>query len=80
MGHDVRHATGADGHPADLEKFVGRFFWSDPVDGEAALHIIKETEVLARLFNGYYIYTELDQKILSFTEIQGCNTPMNPAG
>lgn len=52
VGDDVRDAPVADSDLADLEKLVGRLLRGDAVDGEAALDVVKETEVFARLLNG----------------------------
>ena len=48
---NVRDTLGADGHPADLQELVRGFFGRDTVDGEPALDVVKETEVLARFLN-----------------------------
>jgi len=51
MSDDVRNALGAEGDLLDFAELVGGLFWRDTVDGEAALDVVKETEVLARLLD-----------------------------
>ena len=52
VGDDVGDALAANGDLADLEELVGSLLRRDAVDGEAALDVVKETEVLARLLEG----------------------------
>jgi hypothetical protein len=52
VGDDVGDTTGADRDLAHLEELVGGLLGGDAVDGEAALNVVEETEVLARLFDG----------------------------
>lgn len=56
VGDNVRDALGADGDLADLEELVLGFLGGDAVDCEAALDVVEETEVLARLLNGDDIF------------------------
>ena len=51
VGDDVGNTTVADGHLTDLEELVGSLLGGDTVDGEAALDVVEETEVLARLLD-----------------------------
>ena len=51
VGDDVGNTTVADGHLTDLKELVGSLLRGDAVDGEAALDVVKETEVLARLLD-----------------------------
>ena len=51
VGDDVGNTTVANGHLTDLEELVGSLLWGDAVDGEAALDVVEETEVLARLLD-----------------------------
>ena len=52
VSDDVWNTLGANGNLLDLQKLVGRLLGGDAVDCEAALDIVKEPEVLARLLNG----------------------------
>lgn len=52
VGDNMGDTTVSDSDTADLQELVGSLFGGDAVDGEAALNIVKETEVLARLFDG----------------------------
>ena len=52
VGDDVGNTTVANGHLTDLEELVGSLLRGDAVDGEAALDVVEETEVLARLLDG----------------------------
>jgi len=49
VGDDVGNTTSANCYFADFEELVGGFFGCDAVDGESALDVVKETEVLAGL-------------------------------
>ena len=51
VGNDMGDTLVADGDLADLEELVGRLLRGDEVDGEAALDVVEETEVLARLLD-----------------------------
>ena len=51
VGDDVGDTTVADGHLTDLEELVGSLLRGDAVDGEAALDVVEETEVLAGLLD-----------------------------
>ena len=51
MGDDVGDALGTDSQFPDLEQLVAGFLRCDAVDGETALNIVKEAEVLAGLFD-----------------------------
>lgn len=75
---DVRDTLGANSSLPDLKELVGGFLSGDAVDGETALDVVQETEVLAGLLNGDNIlnYDKLDQ-ILRRRDI---NVPMKPAG
>ena len=57
VGDNVWDTLGANTSLADLEELVGSLLRSDAVDGEAALDVVQETEVLARLLDGDDIYT-----------------------
>ena len=49
MGDNEWDTLGANTGLLDLAELVSGFLWSDTVDGEATLNVVKETEVLARL-------------------------------
>ena len=49
VGDDVGDALVANGDLADLEELIGGLLGGDAVDGEPALDIVKETEVLVGL-------------------------------
>ena len=51
VGDDVRDTLGAESDLLDLEELVGRLLRRDAVDDEAALDVVEETEVLARLLD-----------------------------
>ena len=51
VGDDVWDALGTNGDLTDFEEFVGSFLGGDAVDGEVALDVVEETEVLARLLD-----------------------------
>ena len=51
VGDEERNALVADSNLADLAEFVGSLLRSNTVDGETALDVVEETEVLARLLN-----------------------------
>ena len=51
MRDNERNTLGTNGDLADLEEFVGGLLGGDAVDGEAALDVVEETEVLARLLD-----------------------------
>lgn len=51
MSDDVWDGLGADTGLADLQQLVGGLLRGDTVDGEAALDVVQETEVLARLLD-----------------------------
>ena len=51
VGHDVGYAARPDRVLFYLAEFVGRLFGRDAVDCEAALDVVQQTEVLARLFD-----------------------------
>ena len=59
MGNNVGDTLVADGDLADLEELVGGFLRGDAVDGETALDIVKETEVLVGLLNRDDIFCEI---------------------
>ena len=52
VGDDEWDTLGANTGLPDLEELVGSLLGADAVDGEAALDVVEETEVLARLLNG----------------------------
>lgn len=52
VGDDMGDTLRADGDLLNLEELVRGLLRSDAVNGEAALDVVKESEVLARLFNG----------------------------
>lgn len=52
VGDNVWDTLGTNTGLADLEQLVSGLLSGDSVDGEAALDIVEETEVLARLLNG----------------------------
>jgi len=52
VGDNMGDTTGAESDAADLEKLVGGLLGGDTVDGEAALDIVQQTEVLAGLLDG----------------------------
>lgn len=51
VGNDEGNTLGAELDLLDLEELVGRLLLRDAVDREAALDVVQETEVLARLLN-----------------------------
>jgi hypothetical protein len=51
MSDDMGDTLGTESDLADFEELVGGFLRSDAVDGETTFDIVKETEVLARLFD-----------------------------
>lgn len=51
VSDDVRDTTIAKSNLANFEQLVGCFFRSDTMNGETALDVVKDTEVLARFFN-----------------------------
>lgn len=56
VGGDKRNALVADRNLADLQQLVRRLLRRDAVNGEAALNVVEETEVLAGLLDGDNIY------------------------
>lgn len=52
VGHNVGNTTSTKSDLADLEELVGSLLRGDAVDGESALDVVEQTEVLARLFDG----------------------------
>lgn len=61
MGDDERNALGAELHLLDLEELVGSLLGGDAVDGEAALDVVKEAEVLAGLLDRDDVCGDLSQ-------------------
>ena len=59
VGDDVWDALGANTGLPDLEELVGSLLGGDAVDGETALDIVKETEVLVGLLNRDDIFCEI---------------------
>ena len=51
VGDDVWNTLSADTNLANLEELVGSLLVGDTVDGETALDVVEETEVLARLLD-----------------------------
>lgn len=51
VSDDVWHTTRTNSHALHFEKLVGSLLRCDTVDGEAALDVVQETEVLARFFD-----------------------------
>jgi hypothetical protein len=76
VGDNIRNTLGADGHFPDFEQLVGSLFWGDPVDGETALDVVKQTEMFARFFNGDNIWKILELMNKKLEE----NIPIKPAG
>ena len=56
VGGDVRNTLSTDSDLADLQELVGGFFGGDTVDCEAALDVVKQTEVLVGLLNRDDVY------------------------
>jgi len=52
VSENVGNTLAANSYPADLEELVGGLLGGDAVDGEAALHIIEKSEMLAGFLNG----------------------------
>jgi len=52
VGNEVGDTLGSELVLLDLEELEGRLLGGDSVDGESALDVVKESEVLARLLNG----------------------------
>ena len=59
VGDDVRNTLGAKRDLLDLKEFVGSLLRGDAVDGETALDIVKETEVLVGLLNRDDIFCKI---------------------
>ena len=59
VGDDVRNTLGAKRDLLDLKEFVGSLLRGDAVDGETALDVVKETEVLVGLLNRDDIFCEI---------------------
>src|SRR5882757_402854 len=55
MSDNVGDTSVAESNLLHLEELVSRLLGSDPVDNKAALRIVKQSEVLARLLNGEHI-------------------------
>ena len=70
VGGNVVNALGSDGGLLDLQKLVGSLLRGDAVDGEAALDVVEETEVLARLLNRENICRYLSECILPVQNTQ----------
>ena len=51
VGDNVGNATGTELHLLDLEELVGGLLGGDAVNDEAALNVVEDTEVLARLLD-----------------------------
>jgi len=49
---DVWDSASTNGDFADFQKLVGGFLGGDPVNGETALDVVEEAEVLARFLDG----------------------------
>lgn len=58
VGDDVGNTTVSESDTANLQELVGGFLGGDAVDGEAALDIVEETEVLARLLDRDDVYSQ----------------------
>lgn len=56
VGSEVRNAARAKLDTLDLAELVFGLFGSNTVNGEATFNIVKQTEVLARLFNRNHIH------------------------
>lgn len=56
VGDEIRDTLGTELHALDLGELVGCFGLGDAVDGEAALGVVDETEVLAGLFDCDYVH------------------------
>lgn len=52
VSDDMGDTLGTESNLANFEELEGGFLGGDAVDSETTLDIVKETEVLARLFNG----------------------------
>ena len=63
VGDEERNALVADSNLADLAEFVGSLLRSNTVDGETALDVVEETEVLARLLEGDDIYCATNSSV-----------------
>ena len=61
VGHDVGYAARPDGQLFYLAEFVGCLFGRDAVDCKAALDVVQEAEVLARLFNRDHVCGEVKE-------------------
>jgi len=51
MGDDVGNPTVANSDTADFQEFVGSLLRCNAVDGETALNVVEETEVLSGFFD-----------------------------
>lgn len=58
-GDDVRDTLAAKSDPLDLAELVVGLLLSDAVDGEAALDVVKKTEVFTDLLKGDDVYIKL---------------------
>jgi len=56
VSDNVRYAPGTNGHLPDLEELVGSLLGGDTMDGESALDIVQQTEMLIRLFDRDHIH------------------------
>jgi hypothetical protein len=56
VGNEVGDTLGAELVLSDLEELEGGFLGGDSVDGESTLDVVKESEVLARLFDRDDVY------------------------
>ena len=77
VSNDMGDTLGAKCDSLDFEEFVGCFLWRDAVDGESALDIVEETEVLARFFDCDDICTLFN---IHHNMIIKWNAPWNPPG
>ncbi len=72
VGDNVWHALRANADLLHLQELVGSLFGGDAVNGEAALDVVEETEVLARLLDGDDIYIPISYlpQLLQFSVVR----------
>ena len=81
VGDDMWDALCANGDSTDLEEFVGRLFWGDAVDCEAALDVVKKTKVFRRFFDANDICEDECERLLLHMHVYTTiDRPMKPAG
>lgn len=81
VGDEVGDALGTELVLSDLEELEGGLLGGDSVDGESALDVVEQSEVLARLLDRDDVCGIMRTLIHSYTHPRGPpHSPMNPAG